>query len=184
MFSTLAIAIGVSADAFTVAIGKGARKERYRIIDIFIIAFVFALAETIALLIGWSLGRAANSYVAVFDHWFAFSILGGVGLRMIWESLISSVSSNSGSAMIWSNLALTSIGTSVDTLAVGAVLAVIEDSLFSIALAIAVVTFVLAFLGMLLGRVASTAIGRPAGAIGGIILITIGSIILIQHLSM
>ncbi|AHC73968.1 hypothetical protein P856_767 [Candidatus Endolissoclinum faulkneri L5] len=182
MFSTLAIAVGVSADAFTVAIGKGARQERHRTIDILTIAFVFALAETIALLIGWSFGRAANSYIAVVDHWFAFSILGGVGLRMIWESLISSPPSHSRPAMIWPTLALTSIGTSVDTLGVGAVLALIEDSLFSIAFSIAAVTFVLACLGMLLGRVAGTAIGKPAGAIGGIILITIGSVILLQHL--
>ena len=182
MLSTFALAVGVSADAFTVAIGKGARQERHRAIDILTIAFVFAAAETLALLIGWSLGHAANAYVAAVDHWIAFGILGGVGLKMIWESVIAPPENDGKPAVIWPTLALTAIGTSVDTFAVGAVLALMEDSLLPTALAIAGVTFVLACLGMLLGRAAGNAIGRPAGAIGGLILIAIGSVVLFQHL--
>ncbi|WP_420563555.1 manganese efflux pump MntP family protein [Thalassobaculum sp.] len=182
MISTLALAVGVSADAFTVAIGKGARQERHRAVDILTIACVFAAAETVALVIGWSLGQAANAYVAAVDHWLAFGILGGVGGKMIWESLIAPPKDDGRPAVIWPTLALTAIGTSVDTFAVGAVLAFMEDSLVPTALAIAAVTFVLACLGMLLGRAAGNAIGRPAGAIGGLILIAIGSVILVQHL--
>ena len=182
MISTLALAVGVSADAFTVAIGKGARQERHRAIDILTIAFVFAAAETAALLIGWSLGHAANAYVAAVDHWLAFAILGGVGVKMIWESLFASPDAADGPVVIWPTLVLTAIGTSVDTFAVGAVLAMMEDSLVPTALAIAAVTFVLACLGMVLGRAAGNAIGRPAAAIGGLILIAIGSTILFQHL--
>lgn len=180
MISTLALAVGVSADAFTVSIGNGARQDRHRTVDMLLIAFLFAAAETLALLLGWSLGHAANAYVAAVDHWIAFGILGGVGAKMIWESLVASP--DSGPAVIWPTLALTAIGTSVDTFAVGAVLALMEDALVPTALAIAAVTFVMACLGMLLGRAAGTALGRPAGAIGGVILIAIGSVILVQHL--
>ncbi|SDG31644.1 MULTISPECIES: manganese efflux pump MntP family protein [Thalassobaculum] len=180
MISTLALAVGVSADAFTVSIGNGARQDRHRTVDMLLIAFLFAAAETVALLLGWSLGHAANAYVAAVDHWIAFGILGGVGAKMIWESLVANP--DSGPAVIWPTLALTAIGTSVDTFAVGAVLALMEDALVPTALAIAAVTFVMACLGMLLGRAAGTALGRPAGAIGGVILIAIGSVILVQHL--
>jgi putative Mn2+ efflux pump MntP len=181
MISTLALAVGVSADAFTVSIGNGARQDRNRTVDMLLIAFVFAAAETVALVLGWSLGHAANSYVAAVDHWIAFAILGGVGAKMIWESLAAS-GADSGPAVIWPTLALTAIGTSVDTFAVGAVLALMEDALVPTAIAIAAVTFAMACLGMLLGRAAGTALGRPAGAIGGVILIAIGSVILFQHL--
>lgn len=180
MISTLALAVGVSADAFTVSIGNGARQERHRAVDILLIAFLFAAAETVALLLGWTLGHVANAYVAAVDHWIAFGILGGVGAKMIWESLVAAP--DSGPVVIWPTLALTAIGTSVDTFAVGAVLAWMEDSLVPTALAIAAVTFGMACLGMVLGRAAGNAIGRPAGALGGLILIAIGSVVLFRHL--
>jgi manganese efflux pump family protein len=181
MISTLALAVGVSADAFTVSIGNGARQDRCRAVDMLLIATVFAAAETVALLLGWSLGHAANAYVAAVDHWLAFGILGGVGAKMIWESL-GTAGAERGPVVIWPTLALTAIGTSVDTFAVGAVLALMEDALVPTALAIAGVTFAMACLGMLLGRAAGSALGRPAGAVGGLILIAIGSVILVRHL--
>lgn len=181
MISTLALAFGVSADAFTVAIGNGARQDRYRLLDVLLIATLFAAAETAALVLGWSLGLAANAYVAALDHWLAFGILGGVGGKMIWESLFAA-DGDGRPPVVWPTLALTAFGTSVDTFAVGAVLALVEDALLPTALAIGAVTFAMACLGMLLGRAAGSALGRPAGAIGGLVLIAIGSAILARHL--
>ncbi|MEQ8587925.1 MAG: manganese efflux pump [Thalassobaculaceae bacterium] len=183
MISTLALAFGVSADAFTVAVGSGARRDRHRLSDVLMIGAVFAAAETAALLLGWSLGHAANAYVAAVDHWLAFVILGGIGMKMIWESLSAGSGEPDRPAAVWPTLVLTAIGTSVDTFAVGAVLALVRDELVPTALAIAAVTFAMACLGMLLGRAAGTALGRPAAAAGGLVLIAIGSAILIGHLA-
>ncbi|MDF1793838.1 MAG: manganese efflux pump MntP family protein [Thalassobaculaceae bacterium] len=182
MISTLALAFGVSADAFTVAIGSGARRDKHRAVDVLLIAFVFAAAEMLALVLGWSLGHAANSYVAAVDHWLAFGVLGGIGLKMIWESLFAAPADDGKPAVIWPTLALTAFGTSVDTFAVGAVLALMEDNLLPTAIAIGAVTFLMACLGMLLGRAVGNALGRPAGVVGGGVLIAIGGAILAQHL--
>lgn len=182
MISTLALAFGVSADAFTVAIGKGARQQRHDLPDVLLIGVVFAAAETGALLLGWSLGHAANAYVAAVDHWLAFAILGGIGVKMIWESLFAPIRADGKPVAVWPTLVLTAVGTSVDTFAIGAVLALVQDELVPTAVAIAAVTFVMACLGMLLGRAAGNALGRPAGAIGGLVLIAIGSVILVRHL--
>ncbi|MCR9070483.1 MAG: manganese efflux pump [Alphaproteobacteria bacterium] len=182
MFSTLVLAFGVSADAFTVAIGNGARQRHHGLTQVLLIGAVFAAAETVALLLGWSLGHAANAHVAAVDHWLAFVILGGIGAKMVWESLLSSDRSDGRPAAVWPTLVLAAIGTSVDTFAVGAVLALVQDDLVPTAIAIAGVTFVMACLGMLVGRAAGTALGRPAGAVGGLVLIAIGSAILVRHL--
>lgn len=183
MLSTLAIAFGVSADAFAVAAGRGAGLGGFRPMSLLRLGALFGAMEALAFLAGWSFGHLASQAVAAIDHWIAFAVLGGIGVKMIWESLsIGSVAPRPERGM--ARLALAAAGTSVDTFAVGAALALVEGDVVATAATIGVVTCLMAWTGLVIGRFAGTALGRTAEAVGGGILIAIGGSIVLQHSGM
>ncbi len=47
---------------------------------------IFGGIEAITPVIGWAAGRAASRYIAAFDHWIAFGLLGAIGIKMIWDA--------------------------------------------------------------------------------------------------
>jgi putative Mn2+ efflux pump MntP len=65
---------------------------------------------------------------------------------------------------------------------VGVGLAFLDVSIATVALAIGFATFAMVTLGVMVGRVLGNIAGRWAEAIGGVLLIGIGSIILYEHL--
>ena len=67
-------------------------------------------------------------------------------------------------------------------MAVGVGLAFLDVSIATVALAIGFATFAMVTLGVMVGRVLGNIAGRWAEAIGGVLLISIGSIILYEHL--
>ena len=67
-------------------------------------------------------------------------------------------------------------------MAVGVGLAFLGVSIVTVALAIGFATFAMVTLGVMVGRVLGNIAGRWAEAIGGVLLIGIGSIILYEHL--
>jgi putative Mn2+ efflux pump MntP len=78
-------------------------------------------------------------------------------------------------------LIVTAIGTSIDAMAVGVTLAFIDANIVVTVLAIGCATFLMATVGILIGRLIGEKLGRIAEAIGGIGLIVIGAKILIEH---
>jgi putative Mn2+ efflux pump MntP len=78
-------------------------------------------------------------------------------------------------------LIMTAIGTSIDAMAVGVTLALIDADIIVTALAIGAATFVMVTIGILIGRTIGAKYGRLAEAAGGIALIVLGTKILIEH---
>jgi putative Mn2+ efflux pump MntP len=76
---------------------------------------------------------------------------------------------------------LSAIGTSIDAMAVGVTLALIEADIVVTAIAIGLATFAMTTLGILIGHGLGARFGRLAEAAGGVGLIAIGSKILIDH---
>ena len=74
------------------------------------------------------------------------------------------------------------IATSIDALAVGITFAFFEVNLLLAAALIGAITFVLSFLGVLIGNKFGDKLQNKAELIGGIILIIIGLKILLEHL--
>ncbi|WP_392354519.1 manganese efflux pump [Brevundimonas sp. LF-1] len=134
---------------------------------------------------------AAAGFVEAVDHWIAFGLLGAVGARMIWEALkrdedAAEATAPVGKAASRGLLALiaTAVGTSIDAGAVGVGLALLEANIWLIALCIGFTTFVMASLGLLIGKAAGTRLGRVAELLGGLALIALGSKILLEHLGL
>ncbi|MCU9838252.1 manganese efflux pump MntP family protein [Ruegeria sp. WL0004] len=122
------------------------------------------------------------SHVASFDHWIAFGLLMAVGLRMVLHGLkppAPSPSAGRGTAV----LLATAIGTSVDALAVGASLALLEVNIVAVALAVGISTLILSTAGVLTGKYLGQRFGGWAELLGGLVLIGLGFAILAEHLS-
>ncbi|MEO8154923.1 MAG: manganese efflux pump MntP [Rhizobacter sp.] len=181
--STALLALAMSTDAFAAAVGKGAALQRPRFVEALRTGLIFGSIEAVTPVAGWALGLTAAKYVVAIDHWIAFVLLGGLGLRMIYASLRAheQVDSKPSQHSFWV-LAATGLGTSIDAMAVGVGLAFLDVSILPIAAAIGFTTFVMVTAGVMLGRLLGVAVGKWAELVGGLILIGIGTVILVEHL--
>lgn len=183
--STALLALAMSTDAFAAAVGKGAALQRPTWREAVRTGAIFGLIETVTPVLGWALGLAAARHVAAFDHWIAFVLLGGLGVRMVWAGLAGGPEVEAESRPrrhgFWV-LALTGLGTSIDAMAVGVGLALVDVAIVPVAVAIGCATTVMVTLGVMLGRVLGAVVGRRAEVVGGLILMAIGTMILVDHL--
>ncbi len=85
-YALLLIALGMSMDAFAVALAKGAA-VRMPPRKIAATALVFGTVEALTPLAGWVGGFYAKPFISEWDHWAAFVLLGGLGLKMLREGL-------------------------------------------------------------------------------------------------
>ena len=180
--SIVFLAFAMSADAFAAALGKGAALHRPSWREALRTGLIFGIIEACTPVIGWAAGSVAADHVAQWDHWIAASLLGVLGLRMIREGLTKSdVEEKAVRHSFWV-LAVTGFATSIDAMAVGVGLAFLDIDILGVAAAIGLATLTMVTLGVMLGRVVGTAIGKRAEVAGGIILIGIGLLILQRHL--
>jgi len=181
--SLLALACALAMDAFAVAIVTGLTLRPLTRHHVYRMACAFGLFQGLMPVIGWAAGRAVHEYIAAFDHWVAFGLLVLVGGRMIWGSLPgrpedggSLVDPTSG----WP-LLLLAVATSIDALAVGLSLAMIDSPILLPALVIGLVATGLTAVGMVLGRRIGSTWGTRVEIVGGLVLIGIGVKIVVEH---
>ena len=82
----LLIAVGLSMDAFAVAVCKGLKMRRLDIGKTAVIALFFGGFQALMPLLGWALGKQFERYITSIDHWIAFFLLLFIGGKMIIES--------------------------------------------------------------------------------------------------
>jgi putative Mn2+ efflux pump MntP len=183
--STAILALAMSTDAFAAAVGKGTSLQKPRWPEALRTGAIFGVIEALTPLAGWALGLAAASYVKDWDHWIAFVLLAVLGVRMILAAANASSEEDAAKPTkhsFWL-LAITGFATSIDAMVVGVGLAFLDANILQIALAIGLATFTMVTLGVMVGRVLGSVAGRWAEALGGVLLIGIGSAILYEHLS-
>lgn len=180
------LAFGMSMDAFAAALVRGSStRQNLTFSHILRIGAVFGLIEMCAPLLGFALGSIAADFIHEWDHWVAFILLTGLGLRMIYESINQNnqektslqVGSKQGKLM----LIATAIGTSIDSVIVGVGLAFLSVNVWFSALFIGLASTIMATLGLWLGRFLGKKIGKWAEICGGLVLIIIGSGVLLTH---
>ena len=178
------LALAMSTDAFAAAVGKGTALQQPRWTEALRTGAIFGVIEALTPLIGWALGNAAADYVKTWDHWIAFVLLGVLGLRMIVSGYRGHHADEEKPTRhsFWV-LAMTGFATSIDAMAVGVGLAFLDVSILPIAAAIGCATFVMVTLGVMVGRVLGRVAGRWAEALGGVVLVVIGSMTLYSGLT-
>lgn len=178
--STVALALAMSADAFAAAVGKGTALRKPRWSEALRTGLIFGVIEAITPLIGWALGYAAADHVKAWDHWIAVTLLGVLGIRMVWKALQApdEAAEEKPSRHGFWLLAITGFATGIDAMAVGVGLAFLEVSILPVAAAIGLATFLMVTLGVMVGRLLGNVAGRWAESMGGVMLVAIGSFIL------
>lgn len=180
----LLIAVGLSADAFAVAVCRGLSMRKLNFKHGLIIAAFFGFFQGLMPVIGYFLGIRFESYINNYDHWIAFVLLGFIGGKMIIEALKcdEEVEKKEIEVLNIKELFIMAIATSIDALAVGVVFAMNSVNIFSSAAIIALTTFILSLIGVIIGNKFGAKYKKWAELIGGIILVLIGLKILLEHL--
>lgn len=180
-FELFLIGIGLSMDAFAVAVCKGLGMRRIEGRQTLVIALFFGGFQALMPLIGWALGRQFEGYITSFDHWIAFLLLAYIGGKMVWEALQGEESVSAGFDL--KELLMLAVATSIDALAVGITFAFLRVEIFSAISIIGCTTFGLSLAGVIIGNCFGSRYQQKAEITGGIILILIGLKILLEHLS-
>ena len=179
--TVLLIAFGLAMDSFSVSITRGFSLNKDRqLIEALKTGFLFGLFQGGMPIIGWFVGLSVIDFISGFDHWIAFVLLIFIGMRMIYESISKESKQiiNSSSLKV---LLVLSIATSIDALAVGLSLGFLETSIIMPVIIIGIVTFILSFFGVFIGKKFGSHFEK-IGILGGIVLIVIAFRILIEHM--
>lgn len=142
----------------------------------------FGLFQAVMLLMGWLAGSSLKDFIAGSDHWIAFGLLSLVGCKMIYESIKSESSKKETNPLNVHVLLILSVATSIDALVVGVSFAFLKIFIVVSIIVIGTVTFLLSFLGVFAGNKFGHLFKNKIEIVGGLILISIGIKILIEHL--
>ncbi|NLF80024.1 MAG: manganese efflux pump [Clostridia bacterium] len=182
-FELLLIAIGLSMDAFAVALCRGLGMKRWDIRPGVTVALFFGSFQALMPLLGWLLARQFAHHISAYDHWVAFVLLLFIGGNMILGSFKEDDTALAPCDRFkLRQLLLMAIATSIDALAVGVSLAFLNTPILPAVILIGVITFILSLLGVFIGNFFSARLKRWAELAGGLILILIGAKILFEHL--
>lgn len=177
------VGVGLSADAFAVAVCKGLCMKAVKWKDALVIALYFGVFQALMPLIGWFLGSQFARYVTRFTPWIAFLLLAYIGGNMIRESRQKEEVVCKTAPLRHKELLMLAVATSIDALAVGVTFSFVE---LAVAIGVAVTligctTFILSLAGVFIGNVFGVKYKSKAELVGGVILILIGLKILLQH---
>lgn len=174
------IAVGLSMDAFAVAIAKGLSLQAVRPRHSVCVGSWFGGFQALMPLLGFYLGVTFSRFVESVDHWVAFILLGIIGVNMIREAASNEkvIPDPDFSAR---TMFLMAVATSIDALAVGVSLAVLSVEIWSAVAIIGVTTFVLSVVGLKIGNIFGCRYKSKAEFFGGAVLLLLGIKILVEH---
>lgn len=179
-----AIAIALAMDAFAVALATGVNLKTVSFRQTFRLAWHFGLFQAMMPAIGWSAGLSIRHAIEKYDHWVAFFLLAFVGGGMLKAAFkkedADEVKKDPTKGM---TMVMLAVATSIDALAVGFSLSLIQISIWWPAVVIGVVAGTFTTVGMHLGKTLSqtTRISKYAEIAGGAVLLVIGINILKEH---
>lgn len=178
------IAVGLAMDAFAVSLGIGTTGQAKDGRAVFRLSFHFGFFQGFMTLLGWLLGSSVANLIANFDHWVAFALLAWVGGRMIKEGLTrgGEEACPSRDPSRGRTLMVLCVATSIDAMAVGLSMAMINANVIFASIVIAVITLGLSLVGLLAGGGLGARFGKRMEVLGGLLLVGIGVRILVSHL--
>lgn len=189
-FSLCGIAVGLAMDAFAVCVTNGAVTKKVTMRFAAKLALCFGLFQAVMPIIGWLIGKAGENFITAIDHWIALILLSYIGIDMIIQSYKKQrclVPAKAQDGISIKTLLALAIATSIDALATGIILpsAVGASSVFLMlvsVLVIGLITCIICFAGVYIGKKFGVLCSHKAELFGGIVLIGIGIKIFIEHM--
>lgn len=185
LLEILLVGIGLSMDAFAVAICKGLAMPKINRKQTLLIAAYFGVFQALMPLAGWLLGSQFARHVTKMAPWIAFVLLAWIGGNMIRESLSKKEEDEEPEAaeLRHKELLMLAVATSIDALAVGVSFSMVELAIpiGAAAALIGCTTFAISVGGVFVGHIFGAKYKSRAEFVGGAILILIGAKILLEH---
>lgn len=179
------VGVGLSMDAFAVAICKGLAMPRVNRKQTLLISLYFGVFQAVMPLTGWLLGSQFARHVTKMAPWIAFVLLAWIGGSMIRESLSNKAEEEKAEPVELRHreLLMLAIATSIDALAVGVSFSMVELTvpIYAAAALIGCTTFAISVAGVFVGNLFGARYKNRAEFVGGAILILIGLKILLEH---
>lgn len=184
LYELFILAVGLSMDAFSVAVCKGLSVQKLKGKHFLIVGAWFGSFQGLMPALGYFLGSTFKKYIESYDHWIAFVLLTVIGVNMIREAFSKDEKNDEKDASFsFKSMLLLAVATSIDALAVGVSFALLPNvNITAAVIFIGAVTFVLSAVGLKVGNIFGAKYKSKAQIVGGVILILIGLKILLEHL--
>lgn len=191
LLTLLLLAVGLSMDAFAVAVCKGLAMQKITWKKCCIVGAWFGGFQALMPFTGYVLGIQFETYIDRIAPWVAFVLLGIIGANMVKEALEKEEECKESDTLGVKEMFLMAVATSIDALAVGITFACVPVAVIADAgrlantvigcLLIGATTFTLSVAGVKVGNVFGAKYKNKAEIVGGVILILLGVKILLEH---
>jgi len=171
MLEVIVLAVALSMDAFAVSIGLGS-KGNTRGLGIKA-GMYFGAFQALMPFIGYLGGKGVLGWVDAYARWIAFGLLVLVGVKMIYEGMHEGIEEDIA-AITNKMMLLLAIATSIDAMAAGFSLTLLDINAWLACLIIGVTTFAFSWAGVQIGKSSGTWLKSKAEIFGGVVLILIG----------
>ena len=168
MIEVLILAIALSMDAFAVSIGLGAKKNTSGLA--LKAGLFFGIFQALMPFIGYLGGKGILGWIEAYAHWVAFGLLMLIGTKMIYEGFQEGIEEDITSITNKMMLIL-AIATSIDAMAAGFSLTLLNTNPYIACLTIGIVTFFFSVVGLIIARNSGTRLESKAEIFGGAVLI-------------
>lgn len=171
MFEVIILAVALSMDAFAVSIGLGS-KGNIKGLGLKAGLF-FGAFQALMPFIGYLGGKGVLGWVEAYSHWIAFGLLALIGGKMIYEGFQEGIEEDI-TAITNKMMLLLAVATSIDAMAAGFSLTLLDINAYLACLIIGVTTFAFSWAGVLIGNKSGTWLESKAEIFGGVVLILMG----------
>lgn len=183
-YELLLIGIGLAMDAFAVSITNGLVYKNMTKKLMLMTCLCFGVFQGVMPTIGYFVGRGFSSYISAYDHYIALILLGFIGGKMLIDAIKERKEEikQIDKSLTVPILLVQGVATSIDALAVGVSFAILPNvSITFSAGIIAIITFVMCLVAFVIGKRFGKLLNDKAQIFGGLILISIGLKIFIEH---
>ena len=174
IFEVILIGVALSADAMSVTVCNLLANPKMRYGYALAMPIAFGLFQGLMPALGYFAGSFAASLIETYAGIVAFVILGIIGGKMIYDGIKDDGELDQEEGFSWSMLLFQAVATSIDAFAVGVSLVAQQAPIVQDACIIALCTFLLCCVMLVIGRKAGLLLGQKSQIIGGIILVFIG----------
>jgi putative Mn2+ efflux pump MntP len=171
MFEVIVLAVALSMDAFAVSIGLGSKGHTKGLG--LKAGLYFGAFQALMPFIGYLAGRGVLGWIEDYAPWIAFGLLALIGAKMIYEGLSEGIEEDI-EALTHRMMLLLAIATSIDAMAAGFSLTLLEVNAWLACAIIGATTFAFSWVGVLIGERSGTWLESKAEIFGGVVLILIG----------
>ncbi len=168
------ISLALAMDAAAVCLGAASAGYAANKRAVFRLAFHFGLFQALMPLAGYFIGTGFAGFVQTAAPFIAFGLLLFVGGRMIISGLDKSKEVISKDPSRGMTMVALSVAVSIDAMAVGVSFAFMKVSIWTPVLLIGLVTALISWLAVRIGRDLGTRFGKPMEIFGGLVLVGIG----------